>query len=85
MKLEGLEHFEDYRRIRARVDTSIEEEPFQPFQIDRRHLVVARLIDPEGESRRSVSQLRPELTPEIRCNRERLLGKTHGRAGGTSP
>lgn len=32
-ELEHLEHFEDYRRIRARVHTSIEEEVFQVFQL----------------------------------------------------
>ena len=33
MKLEHLEQFEDYRRIRAHVHTSIEEEVFQLFQL----------------------------------------------------
>ena len=45
--MEHLEHFEDYRRTRARTYTSIEEEVFQVFQVpaaaDRWH-VVCRLL-----------------------------------------
>lgn len=59
--MEHLEHFEDYRRTRARTYTSIEEEVFQVFQVrgaaTRWHVVCRLLAHPSRESRRLAALL----------------------------